>query len=70
MSILNEPCTPSTGVTIPKLGLGTWFIDDDMATFRNLHAQDFGHSAAFPVSSRTLEARGRSRGLSESPGRA
>jgi diketogulonate reductase-like aldo/keto reductase len=29
--ILNETYTLSNGVTIPKLGLGTWFIDDDTA---------------------------------------
>ncbi|MBM2618427.1 aldo/keto reductase [Actinoplanes sp. LDG1-06] len=29
--ILNETYTLSTGVQIPKLGLGTWFIDDDKA---------------------------------------
>ena len=27
--ILSETFTMSNGVTIPKLGLGTWFIDDD-----------------------------------------
>ncbi|MBB5916036.1 diketogulonate reductase-like aldo/keto reductase [Nocardia transvalensis] len=29
--ILNESYTLSNGVQIPKLGLGTWFIDDDKA---------------------------------------
>lgn len=27
--ILEEPYTLANGVSIPKLGLGTWFIDDD-----------------------------------------
>ena len=31
MSVLTETYTLSNGVTIPKLGLGTWFIDDDKA---------------------------------------
>ncbi|MFF2075456.1 aldo/keto reductase [Kitasatospora sp. NPDC058162] len=31
MSILNETYTLAGGVEIPKLGLGTWFIDDDKA---------------------------------------
>ncbi|ASY31277.1 MULTISPECIES: aldo/keto reductase [unclassified Streptomyces] len=31
MTILNETYTLSNGVGIPKLGLGTWFIDDDKA---------------------------------------
>ena len=31
MTILNETYTLSSGVEIPKLGLGTWFIDDAVA---------------------------------------
>jgi diketogulonate reductase-like aldo/keto reductase len=31
MTILNERYTLSNNVEIPKLGLGTWFIDDDKA---------------------------------------
>ena len=31
MSILKETYTLSNDITIPKLGLGTWFIDDDQA---------------------------------------
>ena len=29
--VLNETLTLSNGVKIPKLGLGTWFVDDDKA---------------------------------------
>ena len=29
--VLNENLTLSNGVKIPKLGLGTWFVDDDKA---------------------------------------
>ena len=29
--ILNETYTLANGTAIPKLGLGTWFIDDDKA---------------------------------------
>ncbi|MFE7624723.1 aldo/keto reductase [Streptomyces sp. NPDC057509] len=32
MSVLTETYTLSNGVEIPKLGLGTWFIDDDKAS--------------------------------------
>lgn len=32
MSILTDTYTLSNGVTIPKLGLGTWLIDDDQAS--------------------------------------
>lgn len=31
MSVIEEKYTLSNGVEIPKLGLGTWFIDDDKA---------------------------------------
>jgi diketogulonate reductase-like aldo/keto reductase len=31
MTVLKETYTLSNGVTIPKLGLGTWLIDDDKA---------------------------------------
>ena len=29
--IFNEAYTLANGMSIPKLGLGTWFIDDDKA---------------------------------------
>ena len=31
MTILNDTYTLANDITIPKLGLGTWFIDDDQA---------------------------------------
>lgn len=31
MTILTDTYTLANGITIPKLGLGTWFIDDDQA---------------------------------------
>lgn len=31
MMIFNEAYTLANGMSIPKLGLGTWFIDDDKA---------------------------------------
>ena len=51
MTILNETYTLSNDVTIPKLGLGTWFIDDDQAVrdameigYRNIDtAQAYGN---------------------------
>ena len=43
MSILNETSTLANGVEIPRLGLGTWFIDDSQA------ARDYDEYTAFPV---------------------
>ncbi|MDO5374548.1 MAG: aldo/keto reductase [Corynebacterium glutamicum] len=54
MSVLNETYTLSNGVEIPKLGLGTWFIDDSdaaqavraavVAGYRNIDtAQAYGN---------------------------
>lgn len=43
MSILDETYTLSNGVTIPKLGLGTWFIDDDKAAEAVRTAVDIGY---------------------------
>lgn len=41
--ILNETYTLTNGVTIPKLGLGTWFIDDDRAAQAVRDAVDIGY---------------------------
>ena len=41
--ILNEICTMSNGLQIPKLGLGTWFIDDDKAADAVRAAVEIGY---------------------------
>lgn len=41
--ILNETYTLTNGVTIPKLGLGTWFIDDDKAAQAVRDAVEIGY---------------------------
>ena len=41
--IFNEVFTLSNGVTIPKLGLGTWMIEDDKAAQAVLDAVDIGY---------------------------
>ena len=41
--ILNETYTLSNGVEIPKLGLGTWFIDDDKAADAVRAAVEIGY---------------------------
>ncbi len=43
MSILTETYTLSNGVAIPKLGLGTWFIDDDKAAQAVKDAVEVGY---------------------------
>lgn len=43
MSILTETYTLSNGVTIPKLGLGTWLIDDDQASQAVRDAVEIGY---------------------------
>ncbi|MGW6145879.1 aldo/keto reductase, partial [Streptomyces sp. NPDC055140] len=43
MTILNETYTLSNGVEIPKLGLGTWFIDDDRAAEAVRAAVEIGY---------------------------
>ncbi|MFJ9908655.1 aldo/keto reductase [Streptomyces sp. NPDC101152] len=43
MTLLDETYTLSNGVEIPKLGLGTWFIDDDKAADAVRAAVEIGY---------------------------
>jgi diketogulonate reductase-like aldo/keto reductase len=43
MSSLSQTYTLSNGATIPKLGLGTWFIDDDKAADAVKAAVEIGY---------------------------
>ncbi|MER6746856.1 aldo/keto reductase [Streptomyces fungicidicus] len=43
MTILDETYTVAGGVEIPKLGLGTWFIDDDQAAEAVRAAVEIGY---------------------------
>ena len=58
--ILNETYTLSNGVEIPKLGLGTWFIDDDVAAQAVRDAVDTGYRNID-----TAQAYGNERGVGE-----
>ncbi|WP_402469428.1 aldo/keto reductase [Isoptericola aurantiacus] len=60
MSILNETSTLSGGVEIPKLGLGTWFIDDDQAAEAVRAAVEIGYRNID-----TAQAYGNERGVGE-----
>jgi diketogulonate reductase-like aldo/keto reductase len=60
MTILNETYTLSNGVEIPKLGLGTWFIDDDKAAEAVRHAISIGYRNID-----TAQAYGNERGVGE-----
>jgi diketogulonate reductase-like aldo/keto reductase len=60
MSILTETYTLSNGVAIPKLGLGTWFIDDDKAAQAVRDAVDVGYHNVD-----TAQAYGNERGVGE-----
>lgn len=60
MSILNETYTLSNGVEIPKLGLGTWFIDDDKAAVAVRSAVEIGYRNVD-----TAQAYGNERGVGE-----
>ena len=45
--ILEEAFKLNNGVKIPKLGLGTWFIDDK--ALMAIEHSDYGQAAVFPV---------------------
>ncbi len=60
MSILDETYTLSGGTTIPKLGLGTWFIDDELAAQAVRDAVDIGYRNID-----TAQAYGNERGVGE-----
>lgn len=60
MSILNETYTLANRVEIPKLGLGTWFIDDDKAADAVKAAVEIGYRNID-----TAQAYGNERGVGE-----
>lgn len=60
MSILNETYTLTGGTEIPKLGLGTWFIDDDKAAEAVRSAVEIGYRNID-----TAQAYGNERGVGE-----
>ncbi|MEU0474165.1 aldo/keto reductase [Streptomyces olivaceus] len=60
MTILDETYTLSNGVEIPKLGLGTWFIDDDQAAEAVRAAVETGYRNID-----TAQAYGNERGVGE-----
>jgi diketogulonate reductase-like aldo/keto reductase len=60
MSILNETYTLTNNVSIPKLGLGTWFIGDDEAAQAVRDAVEIGYRNID-----TAQAYGNERGVGE-----
>ena len=60
MAILNDTYTLSNGAAIPKLGLGTWFIDDDRAAQAVRDAAALGYRNID-----TAQAYGNERGVGE-----
>jgi len=60
MTILNDTYTLANGITIPKLGLGTWFIDDDQAAEAVRAAAGIGYR-----NFDTAQAYGNERGVGE-----
>ena len=60
MSVIEEKYTLANGVEIPKLGLGTWFIDDDKAAQAVRDAVKIGYRNID-----TAQAYGNERGVGE-----
>ncbi|WP_320775858.1 aldo/keto reductase [Streptomyces sp. CRN 30] len=60
MTVLDETYTLANGVEIPKLGLGTWFIDDDKAAEAVRAAVELGYRNID-----TAQAYGNERGVGE-----
>jgi diketogulonate reductase-like aldo/keto reductase len=60
MTVLDETYTLAGGVEIPKLGLGTWFIDDDKAADAVRAAVELGYRNID-----TAQAYGNERGVGE-----
>lgn len=60
MTILNDTYTLANGITIPKLGIGTWFIDDDQAAEAVRAAAGIGYR-----NFDTAQAYGNERGVGE-----
>jgi diketogulonate reductase-like aldo/keto reductase len=60
MTILNDTYTLANGIAIPKLGLGTWFIDDDQAAGAVRAAIEIGYRNID-----TAQAYGNERGVGE-----
>ena len=58
--VLDETYTLSGGISIPKLGLGTWFIDDDKAAEAVRAAVKLGYRLID-----TAQAYGNERGVGE-----
>lgn len=60
MTILNETYKLANDITIPKLGLGTWFVDDDQAAQAVRDAVEIGYRNID-----TAQAYGNERGVGE-----
>ncbi|MDN6487126.1 MAG: aldo/keto reductase, partial [Ancrocorticia sp.] len=60
MSTLSQTLTLANGVNVPKLGLGTWFIEDDKASAAVKAAIEIGYRNID-----TAQAYGNERGVGE-----